>query len=250
MNCSKGIMKTIILCAAIAALLATVANAADISWQAPTTISGTSDVNTSGALVGTWGPGDDWGGFNRSDYYPVNGVTFAAYGSGPFGSWVSTSGLDDRYGSYGNPNTADANYNYLMQTAIYSYGSSISLTWGGMTPGDTYLLQLWAHDGRNSVTAERSETVTGGANTSTALAYGFGNNGPGQDILGTFVADGTGMQTITLNAFGGNDIGASAQVNLMQLRDITPAPEPSTLAFLATGTVALFFGSRRKNRAA
>ena len=65
------------------------ANAADISWGTPTTISGTSDVSLDGTLVGTWGPGDDWGGFNRSDYYPVNGVTFAAYGNGPFGSWVS-----------------------------------------------------------------------------------------------------------------------------------------------------------------
>ena len=124
----------------------------------------------------------------------MNGVTFAAYGSGPFGSWVSTSGLDDRYGSYANPNTADANYNYVLQTAIYSYGEPISLTWGGMTAGDTYQLEFWVNDGRNSMTAERSETLTGGANTSAALAYGTGPNGtgPGQYILGTFVADNTG----------------------------------------------------------
>src|SRR2546421_13128121 len=118
-------MKAILLCATIAGLLTTAATAANITWASPTTISGTSDVSTLGTTVGTWGPGDDWGGFSRSDYYPVNGVTFAAYGSGPFGSWISTSGLDDRYGGFGNPGTADANYNYLVQTAIYSYGSSI-----------------------------------------------------------------------------------------------------------------------------
>jgi hypothetical protein len=99
------------------------------------------------------------------------------------------------------------------------------------------------------VTAERSETLTGGANTSAALAYGSGANGPGQYILGTFVADGTGTETLTLNAFGGADIGASAQINLLQLRDITPVPEPSTLAFLAMGTGALLLAFRRKNRA-
>jgi hypothetical protein len=180
----------------------------------------------------------------------VNGVTFAAYGSGPFGSWVGSSGLDDRYGSYGNAGTSDANYNYLLQTAIYGYGSSMSLTWGGMTAGDTYLLQFWVNDGRNSTTAERSETLTGGANTSAALAYGFGNSGPGQYIIGTFVADGTGQQTITMNAFGGNDIGPSAQINLLQLRDITPVPEPSMLAILAVGGTALLGGFRRKSNRA
>jgi len=36
----------------------------------------------------------------------------------------------------------------------------------------------------------------------------------------------------------------------MQLRDITPVQEPSTLAFLATGTGVLLLALRRKNRAA
>src|SRR3989475_12706823 len=103
-----------------------------------------------------------------------------------------------------------------------------------MTPGDSYLLEFWVQDGRNSVTAERSETLTGGANTSAPLAYGFGNSGPGQYILGTFVADCTGTQTLTMNAFGGNGIGPSAQITLLRLRDITPKPNltcrtPSTI---------------------
>jgi len=247
-------MKTAALCASIIGLATAAANAADITWQSPLTISGTADVSTSGSLVGTWAPGDDWGGANRSDNFPVNGVTFAAYGSGPFGSWVSTSGLDDRFGDpagghFASPGTTDANYNYLLQTAIYSNGSSISLTWGGMTTGNTYLLEFWVNDGRNSVTAERSETLTGGANTSAALSYGTGGPGPGQYILGTFVADGSGQQTLTLNAFGGADIGPSAQINLLQLRDITPVPEPASIALAGIGACAMFYGFRRKNRA-
>lgn len=243
-------MKTAILCASIAGMLSAAANAANINWQSPLTISGTADVSLNGTLVGTWGPGDDWGGGNRSDFFPVNGVTFAAYGSGPFNSFLSASGNDDRYGSYANPGTADANYNFLMQTSIYSYGSSMSFTWGGMTPGNTYELEFWVHDGRNSVTAERSETLTGGANISAPLAYGFGSGGLGQYILGTFVADGSGQQTISMSAFGGPDIGPSAQITLLQLRDITPIPEPSTLAFLGAGFGILVLGFRRKNRVA
>jgi len=243
-------MKTAIPSAFLACLFAAAAQAqnANINWQAPATISGTSDVSLAGTLVGTWGPGDDWGGTSRSDNYPVNGVTFAAYGSGLFSSWVGDSGLDNRYGSYGNPNTADANYNYLLQTAIYSSGSSLSLTWGGMTAGDTYQLEYWVNDGRNSTTAERTETLTGGANTSAALLYGTGagGTGPGQFILGTFVADSTGTETLTVNGFGGADIGASPQINLLQLRDITTVPEPSTFAFLASGVGALLVAFRRR----
>jgi hypothetical protein len=38
-------------------------------------------------------------------------------------------------------------------------------------------------------------------------------------------------------------------LNLLQVRDLTVVPEPSTLAFLAVGGGAMFLGFRRKNRA-
>ena len=235
-----------VVCASSAGIFIATANAADITWQAPVTISGASDVSTLGTLVGTWAPGDD--AYNP-DSLPVNGVTFNAYGSGPFNSFVSTSGIDDHYTGYNSPGTGDNNYNTILKAAVYSGGASISLTWGGMTPGNSYLLEFWVQDGRNSTTAERSETLTGGANTSAALAYGFGDNGPGQYVIGTFVADGTGTQTITLNASGGADIGASAQVNLMQLRNTTPRPTvtwqtPVTISGASdVSTQGTYFGS-------
>jgi len=92
-------MKKIILTAAMASLASVAAHAQtpNVTWGTPSTISGTSDVSIVGALVGTWAPGDDWGGTSRSDYYPVNGVTFAAYGSGLLtGSGFTTSGFDSR----------------------------------------------------------------------------------------------------------------------------------------------------------
>jgi hypothetical protein len=248
-------MKRIILTASMAGLISVAAYAQtpNVTWGTPTTISaaGTPDVSIVGALVGTWAPGDDWGGTMRSDYYPVNGVTFAAYGSGLLsGSGFTTSGFDSRYGSYANPNTADSNYNYILQTSGYNSSSGPNtLSWTGMTPGDMYQLQIWVNDGRNSTTAERSETITGGANTSAALAYGTGPNGtgPGQYILGSFVADSTGDESLTLTGYGGADIGPSTQLTIMQIRDITPVPEPSTFALLGGGLCVMLAGFRRKN---
>lgn len=241
-------MKPTLICATIVSMITAVVNAqnADITWQTPLTISGASDVNTSGTLVGTWAPGDD--AYNP-DTLPVNGVTFNAYGSGPFGSLVNISGNDGHYTGFGNAGTADNNYNTILQAALYSDGSLMTFTWGGMTAGNTYLLEFWVNDGRNSVTAERSETLTGGANTSAALTFGSGANGtgPGQYVIGSFVADSSGTELLTVNAFGGADIGASAQINLIQLRDITPVPEPSTFAMLTLGAGVMFFGFRRKS---
>ena len=250
-------MKKIILGASIAGLIAAAANAqnASITWGAPNAISGTSDVSIAGTLVGTWAPGDDWtgSGGNIADNFPVNGVTFNAYGSGPFNSFINQSGFSDRYGSFANPGTLDSNYNYLLQTAEYNNwnGSSsvLSLTWGGMTAGNTYQLEFWVQDGRNGGTVDRSETLTGGANTSDALTYGFAGGGAGHFILGTFVADGTGTETLTVNGAGGGPNNPSAQVNLLQLRDITPVPEPATVALAGMGACAMFYGFRRKNRA-
>src|SRR6266567_3519992 len=75
-------IRAVIVCASSAGIFIATAKAQpNISWQAPVTISGTSDVSTLGALYGTWAPGNDWGGGNRADNFPVNGVTFAAYGT-------------------------------------------------------------------------------------------------------------------------------------------------------------------------
>jgi hypothetical protein len=177
---------------------------------------------------------------------PVNGVAFQGFSDLP---GLSTFQLDNGYNGFHSPGTSDANYNALLQYATFSNESTpASFSWTNMTAGDTYLVELWVNDGRNSITAERNETITGGANTSAALAYGFGNTGPGQYIIGTFVADGTSSETITLNPSGGIDIGPSAQVNLFQVRDIT-VPEPSTLAFLTLGAGAVPFLLRRKSLA-
>ncbi len=69
---------------------------------------------------------------------------------------------------------------------------------------------------------------------------GGSSNGVGQFILGTFVADSTGDETITINS-------SAPIVTLMELNDITAVPEPSTFALLGGGLCVMLAGIRRKN---
>ncbi|MEI9864491.1 MAG: PEP-CTERM sorting domain-containing protein [Limisphaerales bacterium] len=238
-------MKPILISAIIAGMIATVANAqnANINWQAPLTISGTSDVNTSGTLYGTWAPGDDYyGDFNTVPAnYTVNGVAFNTYGTPGANFALSGSGINlDRYNGFASPGTSDGTYNNLLQVAIFNWNSptAMTLSWNNMTAGNTYMVQMWLNDGRSGQSG--SSTFTGGANTSGSVF--IGNGAPGQYITGTFVADGTGSQNIT--------IAPGIMINLLQVRDITPVPEPATMALVGMGACAMAYGFRRKNRAA
>lgn len=227
-------MKAIILCATIAGILATTANAANINWGSPTTISGAFDVNTSGSYFGSWAP------YNGSaNTTPVNGVTFQGFSDLP----SLSSSFDNGYNGFGNPATADNNYNSLLQYATFANNSTANnFSWGGMTPGDTYLVEYWVNDGRN-IGQSRSLTLSGGSDTSGILSYGSDGSGPGQFIIGQFVADLSGSETITVTPFS-SGANPSAQINLFQVRDITIIPEPSSVALLAAG--AVLFVLRRK----
>jgi hypothetical protein len=171
-------------------------------------------LSTQGTYFGSWAPQDA-----NANNFPVNGVTFQGFSDLPY----STSGptFDAGYDSYASPGTSDANYNTLLQYARYSNAGDqpATFSWSGMTPGKTYLVQMWVNDGRN-LGQLRSETITGGANTSAPLNYGSNpdGSGPGQYIIGTFVANSSGGQTLILNSTA----GVPPQINLFQVRDITP----------------------------
>jgi hypothetical protein len=229
--------KSILGASIAAALVASAQAQSDINWQTPLTISGASDVSTAGSLFGTWAPysGDAVGGLT------VNGVAFQAFPDLPGATDNFDNGTGN--GSFASPGTLDNNYNDLLTAGAFGNSSgAYTLSWNGMSVGNTYLVQLWVNDGRNSAVNARSETVTGGANTSLSLAYGSGSSGPGQYVIGTFVAN-SSSETLTLTP--GPAI-PSAQFDLLQVRDVTPVPEPSTAALCLTGLGLLLAMSRKK----
>ena len=230
-------MKTIITCTAIVGLFAVAATAANITWQTPEQITGASDVSTLGLYFGSWAPQD-----GSANTMPVNGVTFQGFSDLP--SLTPGPNFDNGYNGFNSPGTSDANYNALLQYARFSNENTPdSFSWAGLTVGDSYLVQFWVQDGRTGGEGTRTETLTGGANTSAALNYGSDSTAgfPGDFIIGTFVAD-SATESLTLAPGGAYGL----QINLFQVRDITATPEPSSVALLVIGAGAMVFSLRRK----
>ena len=200
----------------------------DITWQTPTNISGPSDVLTNGAYFASWAPYNQDSANNGSSGLVVNGTKFVAFNDFPN---FNTIGFNNGYNGYNNPGTADGNYNDLLQTAAYEGngdGRPVSLSWGGMTPGHTYLVQIWANDGRGN---SRTESFTGGGNTSATVDFG---DAPGQYVIGTFVANSNaGLQTVDLSGVGSPN-GDFPQLNLIQVRDLTPIPRFTSISVSGT----------------
>ena len=197
----------------------------NVTWQAPATISGASDVSTQGAYFGSWAPYDA-----GASTLPVNGVTFQGYSDLPD---FSEAGFNAGYESFPNPGTGNTNYNTLLESGAYEYpGPACTISWDGMTPGHIYLVEFWVNGNDTS----RTETLTGGTNTSATINYE-----PGQYIIGTFVATGSGQETITLN---GEPSDNYPQVNLVQVRDITvTASGPAIASTRISGGSLIFSGS-------
>lgn len=180
--------------------------AATITWDTPQPIAAASDVSTEGNFFGSWAP------YNGSaNQFPVNGVTFQGFDT----LGISNVGFDGGGPFFGAHTTGDSNYNSLVTYAAYSNGTNASFTVNGnggrpLTVGRQYLVQAWVSDARN-LGGFRSQTISG----SGAMAFPSDGSGMGSWVIGRFTADALSQQfDITANA--------SAQLNLLQVRDITP----------------------------
>jgi hypothetical protein len=240
--------KTILFSSLIGAFaLNTYGQSSQITWGSVQNISGDSDISTAGTLFGTWSPYLQNAGI--SSMTTANGVTFVGNDLPDFSI---PSYFGGQYTGFGNPGTADANYNTLLTGAQFSNnGTGGTFSWGGLNPGDTYQVEIWVEDTRN-IGNRRWENVYentyGDAGTSAAISFPADGTSLGQYDIGTFVANSAGTETLNFETWcsvGGNQC---AQVNLFQVRDLTtPVPEPTTLALMAGSGAMMLLRLRRRS---
>ncbi len=219
------------------------AQAAAVTWSAPTNISGDTDVITTGTLVAARN-------FSQTQLTStVNGVFFDIFPI-PNGAnaivgitnvvnfgFSNLESSDTAYGSTSAPyNALSASYQALLGSgAGSSAGASLTLNLLGLTNGTPYLFQWWTNDSRlafggvNSTTASATNSVTLDENTTNAIG------GSGQWASGTFIASGV-FQSIVFS-------GPRPEINAFQLRAL---PEPSTFVLAVAGFAGLAIFSLRK----
>ena len=195
----------------ILAALPHLSPAASITWDTPQPISAATDVSTEGSYFGSWAPYN-----GNANQFPVNGVTFQGFDT----LGISNSGFAGGGPFFGTHTTGDSNYNSLVTYGTYANGTTANFTLNGngarpLTVGRQYLVQAWVSDARN-LGGFRSQNISG----SGAMAFPSDGSGMGSWVIGRFTADASSqLFDITANA--------SAQLNLLQVRDITPTSNTS-----------------------
>ena len=225
-----------------------------------TIANGTNDVSTLGTQVF----GINFSGTSGSTYpysLDINNQFFYSFRDpNPFPVSYSATGVVNTYSFFSTPGAAGQSYgkydsagvgpnpDYVLANGAYSDSPNGTITFGNLTPGNTYLVQLWVTDPRGGTLSTRNETVassTGGDTNAPTLAYAAPGSTDGQWVIGRFVAEGSGTQTLVLTGGNAGAGSGSAQVNLLQLRDITAVPEPTALAAMAFGALGILVHRRR-----
>ncbi|MBI1368174.1 MAG: hypothetical protein GC162_05920 [Planctomycetes bacterium] len=210
--------------------------AAIVTWQTPQEIVAGSDVSTLGTQVF----GRDVGLAYNNPSAVVNSVNLGF--NNP--AWTVTFSESGGGGNTGNISAPvmggpdGANYRAVLGTQARAWSNVMTFTFGNLSVGQDYLIQLWVGDWR-AFTNNRAETIAaGGLNTNVNtptlkfLDSDLSNTpspSHGQWVIGKWTADASSI-SFTLTATS----DTIAQYNAMQLRLIpAPAALPAGLGLLS-----------------
>ncbi len=198
-----------------------------ISWTG-SQISGPSDVINNGSLVMAYMLG------NPNENFTVNGVTFASDPGGVLTNATGSVTIDPSitspapyvfgYTNHFGQTNADGTftaYGLMISSGRWENDVTVPISISGLTPGQTYLIELWDGDDRgNGGQVETFSDTTTAANSIVMQSQA----GP-QIAVGSFTASGSN-EVITMSG--------EAQINALQLRQSAPitwlAPVPITTA--------------------
>lgn len=254
------------MAAALMACSPAVVSAATISWGSGTSFTGDSDVSTSGVKVfaingggsapvtingvefqDTAGSGTSAGGYTIGDFYTKLGNANAEGTFDPNGTPSGGAGT----GPY---DALSSDYQGFVSSALWAGNPDSALpaetdtvTMSNLTVGHDYQIQFWTYDGRNGRSGFYAE-LDGDASNPVLLNDDAGSNGAdgiGQYVIGTFTADATTQSYSHQGFLTNGDVNQGRiQINAIQLRNLT-IPEPTSMALLAVGCLAIL-GGRRK----
>ncbi len=228
-HAGSGLLQEVgrLVCVALLPVLAASSTlAASIAWNPPVTVTGDTDVATSGSLLYA-------GGFSGTTA-TVNSVPFAGSISGN----ITVSGSAGTVGNAFAGGTSlpwaglSANYQTLLAGGTYANNNTpLTVTLNNLAVGSNYLVQVWVNDSRSGTVASRTEGVASPGGNAVTLVYNStqAQGGVGQSVLGGFTADAV-TQSFTLTGAlpaGGN----SAQINALQVRRLA-VPLAASLALI------------------
>ncbi len=208
-----------------------------VTWGTPTTITGDTDVITTGSLVAAYDYNEDAGSVT------INTVTFTTQTLG--GGGLNTFTNDGGPGSFGAASGAFAaltndDYKSLLSSAVFANPTPApTFTFNGLTIGSNYIVQVWVNNSGSANAASRTIGITAGNTATLDQNNAAGVGGVGEFVVGTFTAD-AATQVFTVSSSAGAPLVNAAQVRL------APVPEPASVALIGLGSL-LVLG--RRNRA-